>query len=109
MKELKKKVIVIEESPLGSNILETVGEKTEDIGRTDFNRKKNPNKKTIFQIENKWKEKLNVVYYKDNDFLNVFVNAGSHPSRFVISKDKLDELLSICIKYKDMLEKVKKQ
>jgi len=101
----KKKVIVIEETPLGSNIFETIGEEVTPIGRTNFRRKKNPDKKTIFQIENKWREKFSIVYYKGNNYLNVFVDAGTHPSRFVISRDKLGDLVSICTKYIDMLDK----
>jgi hypothetical protein len=103
MKELKKKVIVIEESPYGSNIFESTAEKIQQIGKTNFRRKKNPNKRTIFQIINKWKESLSIVHYKDNDFLNVFVNGGTHSSRFVLSRELLERLVSTCTKYIDML------
>jgi len=103
MKELKKKVIVIEETPYGSNIFETTAEKIKEIGKTRFRRKKNPNKKTIFQIMNKWKETISIVHYKGNDFLNVFVNGGTHSSRFVLSRELLERLVSTCTKYINML------
>jgi len=103
MKELKKKVIVIEETPFGSNIFESTAEELKSVGKTTFCRKKNPDKKTIFQIINKWKESFSIVHYKDNDFLNVFVNGGTHSSRFVLSKELLERLVSTCTKYIDML------
>jgi len=101
----RKKIIVIEETPFGSNVFETIGEETKPIGKTKFHIKKNPNKKTVFQVENKWKEKFSIVYYEGNNYLNVFVDAGTTPSRFIISKDSLDNLLSTCTKYRDMLDK----
>lgn len=108
-KEVKKKIIVIEETPGGSNIYETIGEEKTSIGKTTFKRKKNPNKKTVFQIENKWREKFSIVYYEGNNYLNVFVDAGATPSRFVLSKDMLDNLLSTCTKYSNMLDKLKEE
>ena len=105
MKELKKKVIVIEETPFGSNIFESTAEKIQEVGKTTFRRRKNPDKKTIFQIINKWKESFSIVHYKGNDFLNVFVNGGTHSSRFVLSKELLERLVSTCIRYNDMLNR----
>jgi hypothetical protein len=105
MKELKKKIIVLEESPLGTNILESVAEELRPIGRTDFHRKKNPNKKVLFQVINRWKEKLSICYYVGNDFLNVFIDAGIHKVRFIITKEQLDSLISTCTMYKSKLKK----
>lgn len=99
MKELKKKIIVIEEGPLGSNIFETIAEEVRPIGKTGFHMKKNPDKKTVFQVTNKWKERLNLVWYKGNDFLNVFIDGGMYKMRFIITRDQLERLVSTCTKY----------
>lgn len=109
MRELKKKVIVIEESPYGSNIFESVAEELKEIGQTTFHFKKNPNKTTVFQAVNKWKESLNIVHYDGNDFLNVFIDGGVHHMRFILSKEQLERLVSTCTNYVTRLEKVSEE
>jgi hypothetical protein len=109
-KELERKVIIIEKTPYGSNVFETIGEETKPMTtKTFFHGKRNPNKKTIFQIVNKWKEKLSIVHYKGNNFLSIFVDGGFHHSRFMLSEEQITELLSTCTKYKIMLEKLKEE
>jgi len=88
-KELKKKVIVIEPTALGSNIVESTGE---ILSKTKWHMKRNPNKKEIFFKNNKWREKLTICHYKGNDFLNVFVNGGMHSSRFVLTLEDAKDL-----------------
>lgn len=94
MNELKKKIIVIEESPLGSNILETIAEETKPIGKTQFHRRSKHKYTQLLELSNKWKDKLKIVHYPSNDFVNVFIHAGIHESRFVMKLEDLDSLLS---------------
>lgn len=87
---------MIEETPLGSNILETVGEELRSIGKTRFHRKSKSKYTQLLELHNKWKDKLKIVHYPDNDFVNVFIHAGIHDSRFVMKLEDLESLLQ-CI------------
>lgn len=109
MKELKKKVIVIEESPLGSNIYETVAEEYKDVGNTEFHRRKNVNKKTVFFLPNKWSEKLSIVHYPDNDFLSIFITGGHHLSKFMLDMDRTKFLIKSLVDYYDKLRSARKK
>lgn len=86
-------MIVIEESPLGSNILETIAEETRPIGKTQFHIKARHNYTQLLELNNKWKDKLKIVHYPSNDFVNVFIHAGIHESRFVMKLEDLESLL----------------
>jgi hypothetical protein len=94
MDKLKKKIIVIEESPLGSNIIETIAEETKPIGKTQFYNKSKSNYTQILELHNKWKDTLKLVHYPGNDFVNVFVNGGRVQSRFVLKLEELEALAS---------------
>ena len=109
MKELKKKVIVIEETPLGSNIFESIAEEYKEIGKTEFHRRKNINKKTVFFLSNKWSEKMSVVHYPDNDFLNVFISGGHHLSKFMLDMDRTKLLIKSLVEYYDKLRSARKK
>ena len=109
MRELKKKVIVIEETPLGSNIFETIAEEYKDVGRTEAHKRRNMNKKTVFFLPNKWSEKLSVVHYPDNDFLNIFITGGHHLSKFMLDMDRTKLLIKSLIDYYGRLRNARKK
>lgn len=96
MNQLKKKVIVIEESPLGSNIIETIAEETRPIGKTLTHLRSKNSYTQLLELNNKWKDKLKLVHYLGNDFVNLFVHAGIHDSRFVLKLEDMERLLQ-CI------------
>ena len=52
-KEKRKKVIVVEDTPFGSNVFETIGEVRKQIGKTEYHKKRNPEAKTVFSKINK--------------------------------------------------------
>lgn len=55
--------------------------------------KRNPDKEILFQVRNKLREQIQIAHYKGNDYLNVFVDAGVHDSRFMLTKRQVEELV----------------
>jgi len=55
--------------------------------------RRNPDKKILFQVRNKLREQIQIAHYKGNNYLNVFVDAGVHDSRFMLTKKQVLELL----------------
>jgi hypothetical protein len=104
---LKKKVIVIEETPIGSNIIETIGEQFKQLDRgSESHRRPNVNKKTLFMSVNRFMEKMAVVHYSDNNYLNVFISGGHHITRMALSIDKTRDLIRSLIEAMPKLRKV---
>jgi hypothetical protein len=67
--------------------------------------KKNPDKTLLFELRNKFGEKVQVCHYKGNDYLNLFVSGGVHDSRFIMSKELLSRLLNSLTEYTSILNK----
>jgi len=57
--------------------------------------KRNPDKKILFEKYNQFKEKIQLAHYKDNDFVNLFINGGVHSVRFTITLEDLNNLISV--------------
>jgi hypothetical protein len=55
-------------------------------------KKRNPDKTVLFEIRNKFNEKIQFDHYKGNDFINIFVNGGVHSLRFVLNKGGMSSL-----------------
>jgi predicted RND superfamily exporter protein len=55
--------------------------------------KRNPDKTILFQVRNKMKEQIQIAHYKGNDYLNIFVDAGVHDSRFMLTREQVLELV----------------
>ncbi len=93
-KKIKKKIIVLEPSPYGTNIMETTAEETKNIGRTQFHlKKKNPNRNLIWKQQNRWKELFEIVEYTDKGVVLMFISGGPHRCVFKFDKKMLDVLL----------------
>jgi hypothetical protein len=65
--------------------------------------KKNPDKTLLFELRNKFGEKIQICHYKGNDYLNLFVSGGVHDSRFIMSKELLSRLLNSLTEYTSIL------
>jgi hypothetical protein len=57
--------------------------------------KRNPDKKILFEKYNQFKEKVQLAHYKNNDFVNLFIDGGVHPVRFTITLEDLNNLIHV--------------
>jgi len=53
---------------------------------------RNPRKRKILKIQNRLGEELSICWYEGNDYLNVFVDAGPHKARYMITAEQILEL-----------------
>lgn len=69
-----------------------------------FMRSRNPNKTILWQTTNKFDEKIQLAHYKDNDYINIFVDGGVHAVRFMLTKKGMEELVTVLKYYIDNLK-----
>jgi hypothetical protein len=87
-----KKVEIIYEDPLHPQkfVIATI-EPTAIVQQQKFS--SNPNREVIFMVQNRMRERFRVVFYPKNNYLNLFVDAGVHTARFILTKKNIEELL----------------
>ena len=96
MRELKKKVIVIEETPLGSNIFETIGEEYKQMDKGSISRRRaNPKKIKRIVITNKWRERLEFCLYRGSNIWNIYLHGGMHFSHFYLTKNEVEMFMRL--------------
>lgn len=103
-KVIKRKVIVIESSPLGSNILETTYEELGEVKRTDAETKPRMRPKIPedfkFNKSNKMHERLNIAIKPEMHTLGIFIHGGHHRSAFFLNERDVNELINLLIRWK---------
>ena len=58
---------------------------------------RNPRKKQILKVTNKLGEELSICWYEGNDYLNVFVDAGPHKARYMLTIEQLEKFISTIV------------